>query len=57
MPTKPRIKYCEICKKDFSTMYRIQYQLPKKWIFTCKDCLLDVKEGNPNYVYGGTWKM
>ncbi|MGK0412670.1 MAG: hypothetical protein ACJA1B_000869 [Polaribacter sp.] len=56
MPTKSRIKYCEICKKDFSTMYRIQYKLPKKWIFACKECLLEVKEGNPNYIYGGTWK-
>ncbi len=56
MPIKTRIKYCEICKKDFPTMYRIQYKLPKKWIFACKECLLEVKEGNQNYVYGGTWK-
>jgi hypothetical protein len=56
MATKPRIKYCEICEKDFSTMYRIQHKLPKKWIFACKDCLLNLKKENPNYVYGGTWK-
>jgi hypothetical protein len=56
MATKQRIKYCEICDKDFSTMYRIQHKLPKKWIFSCKECLLDLKKENPNYVYGGTWK-
>lgn len=53
---KERIKYCEICKQDFSTMYRIQYQLPQKWVFTCKDCLVAVKKDNKQYKYGGNWK-
>ncbi|SEE08758.1 hypothetical protein SAMN05444353_0665 [Polaribacter dokdonensis DSW-5] len=53
---KSRVKYCEICKKDFSTMFRIQYKQPKKWVFTCEQCLLNVKKDNPLYVYGGTWK-
>ena len=56
MATKSRLKYCAVCEKDFSTMYRIQYKLPKAWVFTCKECLIKVKKGNPNYVYGGTWK-
>ncbi len=37
-------------------MYRIQYKLPKAWVFACEDCLLKVKKGNKNYRYGGTWK-
>ncbi|MEM6721061.1 MAG: hypothetical protein AAF611_17160 [Bacteroidota bacterium] len=53
---KERIKHCEVCKEDFSTMFRIQYKVPKEWVFVCKTCLLKVKEGNQNYRYGGTWK-
>ena len=41
---KSRIKHCEICKKDFSVMYRIQYKSIKEWIFSCKDCLSIVKK-------------
>jgi len=51
-----RIKYCAVCSEDFSTMYRIQYKQPKEWVFVCENCLKQVKEGNPNYRYGGTWK-
>ncbi|MAD97467.1 MAG: hypothetical protein CMB99_09100 [Flavobacteriaceae bacterium] len=51
-----RIKYCEVCEKDFSTVYRIQYKQPAKWVFTCESCLLKVKKDNPLYKYGGTWK-
>lgn len=53
---KQRIKYCEICKTDFSTMYRVQYKMPKEWIFVCENCLLSLKKDNPLYKYGGTWK-
>ena len=51
-----RTKYCEKCSKDFDTMYRVQYKLPKAWVFLCENCLIEVKHGNPNYRYGGTWK-
>jgi hypothetical protein len=51
-----RQKYCDICQRDYSTMYRIQYKQPKVWVFVCKDCLLKVKHDNPHYRYGGTWK-
>jgi len=37
-------------------MYRIQYKLPKKWVFVCEECLLKVKPNNDHYTYGGTWK-
>lgn len=52
-----RVKNCEICNKEFSTMFRIQYKQPKKWIFACEICLLSVKKDNPYYKYGGTWKQ
>ncbi len=51
-----RIKYCEICKTDFVTLYRIQYKQPAQWVFVCESCLLTVKPNNPFYKYGGTWK-
>ena len=51
-----RRKFCEICEQEFSTMFRIQYKLPKKWVFVCENCLLKVKKDNEHYVYGGTWK-
>ncbi len=53
---KERIKHCNMCKLDFETMYRVQHRHPKEWVFVCKDCLLKVKNNNPDYRYGGTWK-
>lgn len=51
-----RIKYCDICEQEFSTMYRILYKQSKNWVFVCENCLLKVKPDNPFYTYGGTWK-
>lgn len=51
-----RIKYCNICEIDFSTMYRVQYKNPREWVFVCKTCLPDIKKDNLAYKYGGTWK-
>ncbi|MBL6649387.1 MAG: hypothetical protein ISP56_03905 [Flavobacteriaceae bacterium] len=51
-----RAKYCKLCEKEFSVMYRIQYDSTKKWKFVCQACLLIVKENNLYYRYGGTWK-
>ena len=53
---KQRMKLCELCKIDSSTMYRVQYKNPKEWVFVCKECLVDVKKDNTAYKYGGTWK-
>jgi len=53
---KQRIKYCNSCKEDFSTLYRVQYKQPKEWVFVCKECLVSLKKDNPAYKYGGTWK-
>jgi hypothetical protein len=51
-----RIKFCKFCDKDFSAMFRIRYNVKKEWVFCCKNCLINIKEKNPYYVYGGTWK-
>ena len=50
------MKLCDVCKIDFSTMYRVQYKNPKEWVFVCKECLVDVKKDNLMYTYGGTRK-
>ena len=43
---KQRIKHCNVCNVDFSTLYRVQYKNPKEWVFVCEDCLLKVKSNN-----------
>ena len=53
---KQRIKHCNVCNIDFSTMYGVQYKNPKEWVFMCKDWLHKVKKNNSAYKYGGTWK-
>ena len=51
-----REKYCEICSKPFSIMFRTQYKSGKNWAFLCESCLISVKKSNQHYKYGGTWK-
>jgi hypothetical protein len=51
-----RVKFCDACKIDFSTLFRVQYKTQKKWVFVCRKCLLIFKKDNPAYRYGGTWK-
>jgi predicted amidophosphoribosyltransferase len=51
-----RQKLCEVCGKDWKTMYRIIYKEGADWVFVCKHCLLEIKKKNPHYKYGGTWK-
>jgi hypothetical protein len=43
-----RIKHCNNCKEDFSTLYRVQYKHPKEWVFVCKECLVSLKKDNPS---------
>lgn len=51
-----RQKFCALCDMDSNTMYRVIYRQGDGWIFVCKQCLLNVKNNNPHYKYGGTWK-
>lgn len=50
-----KTKICEICKKEDSTLFRVQVEKGKIWIFVCGICCLKVK-GLAHYRYGGTWK-
>ena len=50
-------KDCERCEKSFTKMYRVRYiESVKNWVFMCESCLLEVKQENKFYQYGGTWK-
>jgi protein-arginine kinase activator protein McsA len=51
MKTKP----CALCAKEDTTLFRIQIEKGKIWMFVCEACCTKVKE-NSNYKYGGTWK-
>ena len=50
-----KTKICELCKKEETTLFRVQIQKGKTWIFVCEDCCNQVKN-QPEYRYGGTWK-
>jgi protein-arginine kinase activator protein McsA len=50
-----KTKICELCKIEETTLFRVQIQKGKTWIFVCESCCNQSKS-NPNYRYGGTWK-
>jgi len=50
-----KTKACALCNDEFEVLYRIQIQKGKTWIFACKSCLEEHKNG-AFYKYGGTWK-
>jgi len=56
MSRKERIKHCNRCSTEFSTLFRVRYLRDKKWYFLCKNCVEIEKPQNDNYQYGGTWK-
>jgi hypothetical protein len=51
-----RTKSCNRCQQLASVLYRIQWDDTEQWIFACDRCLPELKQNNPFYVYGGTWK-
>lgn len=51
-----RTKRCACCQETAPVLFRVQYDESKGWGFVCPICLPTVKENNPNYAYGGTWK-
>lgn len=51
MKTKP----CATCKQEHTTLYRVQLQKGKLWVFVCEACCIKAKS-NPHYRYGGTWQ-
>ncbi|NJL41546.1 MAG: hypothetical protein HC827_15685 [Cyanobacteria bacterium RM1_2_2] len=51
-----RTKLCAGCQQAAPVLFRVQYDASQAWIFVCPACLPTVKENNPHYAYGGTWK-
>lgn len=50
-----KVKPCVICLQAAKTLYRVQVNIGKEWIFVCELCLKQTKL-SPNYRYGGTWQ-
>ena len=50
-----KTKICALCAKEETTLYRIQIEKGKTWIFVCAACC-DLSKTNQHYKYGGTWK-
>jgi hypothetical protein len=50
-----KTKNCQLCTIEETTLYRIQIEKGKIWIFVCKACC-EKSKLLVNYKYGGTWK-
>jgi protein-arginine kinase activator protein McsA len=50
-----KTKTCYRCKKEHTTLYRVQIQKGKTWVFVCENCCIHYQQGE-FYRYGGTWK-
>ena len=50
-----KTKDCYRCGEAHTTLYRVQVQKGKTWVFVCPACCEILKKG-PYYRYGGTWK-
>lgn len=51
-----RVKSCDRCSLTVPILYRVKDKEDGQWFFICDDCLPIVKQNNPFYTYGGTWK-
>lgn len=56
MGKRVRTKQCDRCFQLAPVLYRIQQDESGGWCFVCPDCWAIVRQDNPFYVYGGTWK-
>uniref|UniRef100_UPI0040483859 hypothetical protein n=1 Tax=Orrella sp. TaxID=1921583 RepID=UPI0040483859 len=54
-PARPRIKACEHCKVESSTLYRVVYDESGAWALICNPCRAKL-EHQSFYRYSGTWK-
>ena len=50
-----KTKNCMTCQLEAKTLYRVQVNGGKQWIFVCENCLVNAKL-SPHYRYGGTWQ-
>ncbi|MGK7905644.1 MAG: hypothetical protein AB4040_00230 [Synechococcus sp.] len=51
-----REKSCDCCNTKAPVLYRVQLDTSGEWSFVCDRCWPTVRENNPHYHYGGTWK-
>jgi hypothetical protein len=51
-----REKACDRCQATALVLYRVQLDAARQWQFVCDHCWAEMRQGNPFYVYGGTWK-
>jgi hypothetical protein len=50
-----KTKICALCEIEDTTLFRVQIQKGKIWLFVCASCCKKVQI-LPDYRYGGTWK-
>ncbi|MGK7913082.1 MAG: hypothetical protein AB4050_16635 [Synechococcus sp.] len=53
---RTREKHCDRCQSLSSKLYRVQHDASGRWVFVCDCCWPEVRDRNPHYTYGGTWK-
>jgi hypothetical protein len=51
-----RVKSCAECQTIAPVLFRVRANDTAPWQFVCQTCLPHIKDNNPNYIYGGTWK-
>jgi hypothetical protein len=51
-----RHKRCARCQQSAAVLFRVSPDLEAGWLFVCEACLPQLKDNNPHYRYGGTWK-
>jgi len=51
-----RKKACDRCQNIAPVLYRAQLDATGHWFFICDICYPIVRQDNPYYTYGGTWK-
>jgi hypothetical protein len=51
-----RHKSCQQCQQQQPVLYRVKHSPQADWQFVCLACLPKLKQANPDYRYGGTWK-
>ena len=59
----PRLKPCDLCKKDKDLLIRCMIDDSNKWYMVCGKCwkkvsggVVDGDSNHPHYRYGGLWK-
>jgi hypothetical protein len=51
-----RQKQCDRCQGFAAQLYRVQLDASREWQFVCDRCWPKIRDNNPYYTYGGTWK-